>query len=447
MTIMDNSNIEILKKNFSGQIILPTDTLYDQVRNTISAKGSPAFVVQPLNTADISTAIQFAINNSLTLSIRSGGHSVAGFSTNEGGIVIDLSAMNTIEVLDKDKHVVRVGAGAKWVDVAAALQPYNLALSSGDTKSVGIGGLTTGGGVGWMVRKHGLAIDCLAAAEIVTADGQVLQLSETENADLFWAIRGGGGNFGVITHFDFIAHPVTKVYSGPIMFALENIGEFLTGWRNYMRTADENLTTILNILPSFFGNPPMMMLTCCYASDDKTEATKIIDALKKLGKVTSENVKEKNYSEVLEEAHPPEGIKIIVKNIFMENFSDEAIQGVLNAMKMKPDMILQIRSFGGAMNRVAPDATAFGYRNSEVMLLSPTFLPPNATGDQEKEALKAWESIAAFGKGSYSGFMSTSTSEDIAQIYPPATYERLTKIKQQYDPQNVFNQNYNVKPS
>jgi hypothetical protein len=443
---MNNALLDTLRSTFSGEIILPEDKQYESARNTMAAKGSPALIVRPLTTKDIQAALQFAITNSLVLSVRSGGHSVAGFSTNSGGIVIDLSAFNTIELLDEGKHLVRVGAGAKWVDAATTLQKYNLALSSGDTKSVGVGGLTVGGGIGWMVRKYGLTIDSVVGVEIVTADGQVLQANETENPDLFWAVRGGGGNFGIVTHFDFIAHPVGKVYSGRIMFALEHVKEFLVGWRDYMRTAEEDLTSIVNILPSFGGNAPMIMLTFCYASDNKDNALKAIAPLKALGKILTEDIKEKEYFEVLEEAHPPEGITIVVKNVFVDTFSDEVIQGILSAMEKKADLILQIRSLGGAMKRIPSEATAFGYRNSEAMLLSPTFLPPTATKAQTEEALKPWKEIASFGNGAYSGFMSTATSEDVAQIYPTATYERLRKIKQQYDPKNIFNQNYNITP-
>ncbi|HSX44079.1 MAG TPA: FAD-binding oxidoreductase [Candidatus Saccharimonadales bacterium] len=443
---MDEVKIKRLRDHFSGQIILPNDEQYKAVQNTIVAKGSPGIVLQPKTIADIAAAIKFGVENTLILSVRSGGHSVAGFSTNDGGLVIDLSNFNDVEVVDQDKGLVKIGAGAKWIDVATTLNKHGLALSSGDTKTVGVGGLTVGGGIGWMVRKYGLAIDSLVAAEVVTADGKTLRASKTENPELFWAIRGGGGNFGIVIHLEFVAHKVNKVYAGIIMFSLDDVGGLLKNWRDYMRSADEALSIIINILPTFMGNPPMFMMMCCYASSDKKAAAKVVQELKALGTVLNEDVKEKDYVDVLEDAHPPEGVKIIVNNVLVEEFTDEAIDAIVKAREKKPDLILQIRPLGGAVSKVAPNATAFAYRNSEVLLVSPTFVPPDASDAEVNQALKAWRLIAQFGKGAYSGFMSTATESDLEELYPKDTYDRLVKAKQQYDPQNIFKQTYNIKP-
>lgn len=444
---MNLKSFDTLKTNFTGEVILPEDPAYEQARVTMFEKtAKPAIIVRPHNAKDVTLAIAFARENKLLISVRSGGHSNAGLSSNTGGIVIDVSSMNTIEVIDQEKHVVRVGAGARWIEVATKLKEYNLALSSGDTKTVGVGGLTLAGGIGWMVRKYGLAIDSLAAAEIVTADGNILRASEEENADLFWAIRGGGGNFGVATYFEFIAHPVSTVYSGTLFYSLEHLAELLKGWRDYMRTADENLTTILNIIPSFGGNPPSAMLTICYASNDKEAAMKVIDPLKKFDGLMREDIKEKPYVDVLEDAHAPEGVKIIANNVMVEEFNDAVIGTIVAAKQTNPNLILQIRSLGGAMKRVSPESTAFFYRSSEVLVVCPVFLPPTASESEEKEALKPWETIAAFGKGAYANFFSRATEKELAVIYPKETYERLAIIKKQYDPENIFNQNYNITP-
>ncbi len=443
---MNKDMVDLLKKGFSGNVILPEDEKYEDVRNTISVKGRPAIVLQPVDNKDIVSAVDFAVENQLTLSVRSGGHSVAGFSTNNKGLVIDLSNFNQVEVVDKDKGLVKVGAGAKWIDVANTLKEYGLALSSGDTKTVGVGGLTTGGGIGWMVRKYGLAIDSLVAADVVTPVGKTIRADKTKNPDLFWAIRGGGGNFGIVTNFEFRAHRVNKVFAGIVIFSLDDVGGVLKKWRDYMRTADEALSIIINILPSFMGNPPMFMMMCCYANDDKAAASKVIAELKALGEVVSEDVKEKYYAEVLEDAHPPEGVKITVKNVFVDEFSDELIDTIVKAREIKSDLVLQIRPLGGAVSKIDPHATAFAYRNSEALLLSPTFVPLTASDQEAEKALQAWETIAAFGVGAYSGFMSTASDEDVAKIFPKQTYARLVKIKQQYDPSNILNQNYNIKP-
>ncbi len=172
----------------------------------------------PTSVADVQAGVRFAVDTGLALAVRGGGHSFAGFGTNDGGVVIELSKLATVEIVDKERHLVRIGGGATWGQVAAALAPHNLAISSGDTKSVGVGGLTLTGGIGWKVRKYGLALDQLVAVELVTADGEVVRASADENPELFWAVRGGGGNFGIVTAFEFAAHPTTDVFEGKIAF-------------------------------------------------------------------------------------------------------------------------------------------------------------------------------------------------------------------------------------
>ena len=220
---MNLSNLETLKQNFSGEIITSENESYSALRNTFAHEGSPKIILRPRNSEDVSLAIKFARDNSLLLSIKSGGHGGAGFGTNKDGLVIDLSLLNQIEILDQKEGLVKIGSGARWGDVASVLEESKLGISSGDTKSVGVGGLTLGGGIGWMVRKYGLALDSLVAAEIVVADGRILRVSELENSDLFWAIRCGGGNFGVVTYFEFIAHPITRFFTDTFMYPPENI--------------------------------------------------------------------------------------------------------------------------------------------------------------------------------------------------------------------------------
>jgi len=296
-----------LKSKFSGTIIMPEDPGYQQVQNTPFFKGAPAAVLQPKTTDDVALAIKYSRDNSLKLSIRSGGHNGAGFSTNKGGVVVDLSLMKDVQVIDQAKHIVRIQGGAIWGDIATELHKSGLGLSSGDTVSVGVGGLTLGAGVGWMVRKYGLAIDSLVAAEVVTADGNVMRASDSENPDLFWALRGGGGNFGVVTAFEFTAHPMGKVFSGKIVYGLDALPQLITGWRDYMRTAPEELTTMLLTMPSFMGMPPSAIVMCCFVGDDKTIADAALKPLRNLGKVISDDVKQMEYFEVIEEAHPPGG--------------------------------------------------------------------------------------------------------------------------------------------
>ncbi|MBI2429550.1 MAG: FAD-binding oxidoreductase [Ignavibacteriales bacterium] len=444
---MNSETINTLKENFSGAVILPDDTDYEQARASYAQKGSPAIVLRPKNAAGVATAVHYARNNSLIISIRSGGHSVAGHSTNNGGLVIDLSEINTIDVIDKAKNIVRIGSGATWKKVATSLQEHGLALSSGDSTSVGVGGLALGGGIGWMVRKYGLTIDRMVAAEIVTADGKILRVSAEEHPDLFWAIRGGGGNFGVVTHFEFTAIPVRQVYSGMIIYSLENLPALLTGWRDYMRVSTEDLTVMFLLMPAMMGNPPSAIAWCCYAGDDEAGAKKAIDPLLQIGTVVQNLVIKKNYCDVLEEPHPPQGVKIIVKNGFTEDLSDKLLAEIAAHYGKETSPVLQIRYIGGVLKSIPPGATAFAHRKSEALLVPAMFLPMDISDSDTEKALVPWKKIQPFLSGAYINFFSTATDEDVAAIYPKSTYDRLSKIKKTYDPGNIFNQNYNVKPA
>ena len=440
-----NIDTHDLQTKFTGDIILPGDALYDEARTVLIKKGTPAVIVRPKTAPDVAEALGFARSHALAVAVRSGGHSNAGHGTNDGGLVIDLKHCNAVEMVNEATHRVRVGGGAIWGDVAAALQEHGLAISSGDTKTVGVGGLTVAGGIGWMVRKYGLALDSLVEAEVVTAAGQVLRASAQENPDLFWAVRGGGGNFGVVTNFTFTAHQVGDVYAGMIMYDFGQLKALLKGWRDYMRTAPEELTTMLLVMPTiaaFGSRPPMAMVTFCYAGDSEPEAMAALDPLLHVATVLNKDIKKKPYSEVLEDAHMPQGLKAVVNNSFIADFSDELV----DTIAAQNGQVLQIRSVGGAMNRVPADATAFAHRDSEALIVAPVFVAMDASPEDIDAALGAWRAIARFGKGAYINFFSESTEREVHAAYPDATLERLAAVKQQYDPDNVFSHNYNIPP-
>jgi len=438
---------ESLKKDFSGEIILPKDARYEHARMAFIIKGSPAVVLQPRSTADTAAAIRFARKHFSVISIKSGGHNGAALATNTDGIVIDVSLINTVEVLDKEKRLVRIGAGAVWGNVAAALHEHSLAVSSGDTISVGVGGLVLGGGIGWMVRKYGLAIDHLKAADIVTAEGKILRTSATEHSDLFWGIRGGGGNFGIVTHFEFTAQPVNQVFAGMIVYTAEKLQGLITGWRDVMRKATEDLTTTLVILPPMMGNPAMAIAFCCYAGSDDQSAATVFEPLLHIGTVVQNTVTKKQYKDVLEQAHPPEGVKILVHNGFAPSLSDALIEAIASVSGKTGSPAMQIRSIGGAMNRVPSDATAFAHRNSEVLLIAATFVPLGASGQEQKQALVPWNTVAPFTSGAYVNFFTDATGKETSASYPTPVMHRLAMIKKKYDPENVFNRNYNIAPA
>ncbi len=439
------TGLEKLKETFKGEITLPEDALYEQLREVYSKKGSPALVVQPLDNNDVSAAINFAVSNSLVISARSGGHGSTGLATNDGGIVIDLSNFNKVEVVDKSNGIVRVGAGAKWGDVAKELEPHRLAISSGDTKSVGVGGLVLGGGIGWMVRKYGFTIDSLVAADAVLADGSIIRISKEENNDLFWAIRGGGGNFCIVTNFEFIARKIDKVVFGTIQYGMEDIQSVLKGWKDYMSEADENLNSTIRIMPALFGMPAGIYILLCYAGKLNSKSKKAIEPFMKWGTVVQENVKEMNYPDVLEDSmHPPAEIKITIKNFFTQELSDDLIRELSGICGKENSPVLQVRSINGENNRIAPDATAFAFRSSKFIIGAGIIAPASFTESQMEAVLQPWKSLEKFGEGIYVNF--TSEKENINDIYPDTTFERLRQIKRKYDPENIFNQNYNIKP-
>lgn len=426
---------------------MPGDAGYEQASSVLVRKGSPAIIAMASSPADVALAIAYAREQSLVISVRSGGHSNAGFGTNDGGMIIDVSQMNEVEVVDKATGRVRIGAGAKWGDVAKALDSEGLAISSGDTASVGVSGLTLGAGIGWMVRKHGLAIDSLQSVELVTANGEVITASDSSHPDLFWAVRGGGGNFGVATAFEFTAHPVGQVYFGAIMFAPADIAAWLRGWRDVMRAAPDELTTMAMTIPakSMGENPSMNMVLCCWDGDDEDAAKAALAPIRALAPVVSDAVAKKHYYEVLEEAHMPPGVHVEVNNAFFRDMSNEVVQKI--AAACQDGHIFQLRSIGGAMNRIAADATAFAHRDSEVLAVAPQFFPLDASEEAIQQGLAAWRGIAATSNGAYINFFSRSTEQEVTAAYPPATYKKLVEVKKTYDPQNLFNQNINILPA
>jgi FAD/FMN-containing dehydrogenase len=351
-----------------------------------------------------------------------------------------------VRLLDRASRRVRVGAGATWGTVAAALSPHGLGLTAGDTNQVGVGGLTLGGGIGWLVRRHGLAIDSLAAAQLVTADGRLIGADAVEHADLFWALRGGGGNFGVAVSFDFNAQPVTSVHFGAISYQAGDLPRLIGGWRDLMRASDEKLTTALNVMPAVPGQPGSVTLVCCYASPDGEEAAEALRPFHALAPVTSDGIGVMPYPEVLEDVRPlPPGLRMAVRNAFFSPL-DDASAAAVGELFTGGGTALSLRSMGGAAARVSRDATAFAHRDAEVMVAAAFLLPQAAPPGLLHQALNRWSPVAALGSGAYVGFLGSADPADVAAAYPPDTYRRLAAVKRRYDPGNVFRRTHNILP-
>ncbi|MFI9552947.1 FAD-binding oxidoreductase [Nonomuraea endophytica] len=435
--------------DFGGDIIEPGAPEYESVGRSLLAAGSPAYVLRPRSVADVQAGVRFAAGKGLTLSVRGGGHSFAGFGTNDGGVVIDLSLLANVEIIDPGRHLVRIGGGATWGQAAAALAPHHLAISSGDTKSVGVGGLTLTGGIGWKVRKYGLALDNLVAAELVTAGGEIVRASELENPELFWALRGGGGNFGIVTAFEFAAHPTTEVFFGAISFPASEAAAVLQGWADYVRDAPEELTSLVSMAnPGTGGHEGPVEVSVAFDGDDPDLAAAAIDPIRRLGTVIGDTVALMPYADVLVDGlTPPPGIQLVTRGAFVEKESVPAALRILTEVgTSQGSPLIVVRGVGGAVARVADDATAYAHRRAELMFVTLTG-GPKPVLDAGRPAWDAiWERLAPHVSGAYANFLASAAEEDVAAIYPKETYERLAAVKRDYDPGNLFAGNHNVRP-
>jgi FAD/FMN-containing dehydrogenase len=439
---------QTLRNELRGDVLLPDDDGYAAAATTFFASGKPALVVRPRDAADVASAIRHVRREGLILSVRSGGHGLLGSATNDGGMVLDLTHLDSVELVapgaGPDGRLVRVGAGARWGHVMRTLAPHGLGLTAGDTAGVGVGGLTLGGGIGWLVRAHGLAIDHLVAARVVTADGRVVETSENQHPDLFWALRGGGGDFGVVVSFDFVAERVPLVHFGTITYRPDDPARLVVAWRDHMRTAPESLTSILALIPPMFGAPASATVTLCYA-DDAAGPLRAVAPLRAIGEVLSDDVRVMRYADVLADAHQPPAGRLLSRNTLVPTLGDDVVDDAVAAYRGGVSTVL--RSLGGAFGRVPAEATAFAHRDAEAMIVCAAFLPTDATPADGDAALAPWSGVARHGTGVYLNFQGSGTPDDLATAYPPRTYARLATAKRRYDPENVFARNHNVAPS
>ncbi len=443
MTALDD-----LRAALDGALLLPGDDGYEAAATTHYATGEPALVVVAASAADAIAAVRHASANDLRLSVKGGGHGTSGTSTNTGGLVLDLARLDSVELVDPGSRLVRIGGGATWGHIANALEVHGLALTSGDTVSVGVGGLTLGGGIGWLVRQYGLALDSFVAAEVVTANGDLVTASESEHPDLFWALRGGGGNFGVVTEFTFEAHPLDGVISGTIDLDPSALADTLKAWRDVMRVAPEELNVTFVALPSFGPEmPPVVQLGVCFGGTDTAAADAAIAPLVALPGVVAHEIKPMRYPDVLVEnpVHRP-GITIVDSNSFSSDFSDDLIDDVVRLHTSLAAGVLMVRSLRGALNRVAADTTAFAWRDAEVLLISAAFLPPGSPADAEVGIRASWAALGDRVRGAYGNFMAQNDEAALARMFPPATRARLEAVKATYDPANLFHGNQSLVP-
>jgi FAD/FMN-containing dehydrogenase len=460
MTTLLNEPINKLKTHVKGHVVLPDDANYDEVRQIWNAMidRRPAAIVQCANADDAAYAIVFARENKLEISIRGAGHNIAGNAVCDHGMMIDLSTMKHVRV-DAQKQRAYVEPGATLADFDQAVQVHGLATPVGINSTTGIAGLTLGGGFGWLTRKYGLTIDNLVSANVITADGNQTRASETENADLFWAIRGGGGNFGIVTEFEFALHPVgPEILAGLIVFPFDQAKQVLTQYRQFVESAPEELNVWvvlrkappLPFLPEQVHGQEVVVLPVFYGGEI-AEGEKLIEPLRRFGDAWGEHIGVQPYI-AWQQAFDPlltRGARNYWKSHNFIELSDGAIDAIVEfATKLpSPQCEIFIASIAGAANRVPADAMAYHHRDAKFVL--------NVHGRwddvADDERCIAWarqffQSSAPYASaGAYVNFMTEEEGDRVSAVYG-ANYDRLVQIKQQYDPENIFHLNQNIKP-
>jgi len=450
-----------LAEGLRGELVRPTDPSYDEARSIWNAAHDkkPALIVRCRGVADVIRAVEFARSEGLTPAVRGGGHSIPGFSTTDGGVVIDLSPMNAVRV-DPDRRRIVAQGGCVWGDVDAEAQAFGLAVTGGLVSTTGVAGFTLGGGIGWLVRRCGLACDNLVGADIVTADGRYLHTSEDENPELLWALRGGGGNFGVVTSFEFKAHEVgSTVFAGLVFYPGDQAAQVLRGFGTAAAGAPDELSLAINLttapplpfLPEEVHGKPIVAVLGMWSgqAEDGDAATK---PFRQLAPVVADLFGPMPYTAMQTLLDPlfPRGMRNHFRSAFFDDLGDDAtVDAIVSAHAQVPNGVseLHVHHLGGAMGRVPADATAFGTRDREY-ILNVVARTPDADGF-DTAVQWARSSSAALGPNaaSYVNFTGETNEAIVRASYPPATYDRLVTVKNTYDPTNLFHLNQNIPPS
>lgn len=424
--------------SLAAHAVEPGDPLYDRVRHSYIRRGSPALVLRPGDAAEVAQAVRYARGQGVTLSVRSGGHGISGRSTNDGGIVIDLSRMNRVEVLDRDRRLIRLEPGARWGEVAQTLAPHGLVISSGDYGDVGVGGLATTAGIGYLARLHGLTIDHVVAAEIVTADSELLRTDATHHPDLFWAIRGAGGNFGVVTALELTADELGDVAYAQLTADATDTAGLLLRWGALIEDAPREVTGFLSLFATPRG--PMARATLVYAGDDVEAAQQALTPFTQFGPLLDQHAQLAPYAALVappHNHHHGQGLADTHSGL-LHHLTTEAAD-TLHAMLHSGDVaVVQIRSVGGAVNDVPRDATAYPHRRQNFSVLA-------ASRPEHRPQLDTWwEKLYPRLDGMYLSFETSTDPQRLHDAFPEPTLGRLRELKARWDPDNVFDRNFPI---
>jgi FAD/FMN-containing dehydrogenase len=460
-TVIGEATIGELEASMRGRVIRPGDSDYDEARALWNGSHDkrPALILQCAGTADVLKAVEFVCSQDLPVAVRGGGHSIAGFSSVDDGVVIDLSAMNAVTV-DPIAHRATAQGGATWAHVDHETQAFGLAVTGGLVSSTGVGGFTLGGGIGWLMRKYGLAADNLVGADVVTADAQLVHASATDNPDLFWALRGGGGNFGIVTSFEFELHHVgPTVMAGLLFFPPEAASTVISGWRKLTETMPDELTSLINLttappvpfLPEAVHGKPIVVVGAMYSGTlDTAEAA--VAPLRTLAEPIVDIVGPVPYVAMQQALDPlwGAGAQNYFTSELLEKLPDAAIDTLLTQWMSKPspESELHIQHAGGAIGRVDAAATAFSYRSAAYIVN----IIAKATDSSDFAVHTDWarttrSAVSRYGDDAmYVNFTGEATPDQVRASYPPATFARLVDVKRRYDPNNMFRFNQNISP-
>ena len=449
-----------LESDFKGVVVRPSSAQYESARKVWNARidRKPAAVAYCADEADVSAAVRVAAASRTLLAVRGGGHSVAGHGTCDGGLVIDLRELSHVEV-DADRRIATVGGGAVWRPVDAATHRHGLAGVGGQISSTGVGGLTVGGGVGWLMRRHGLTVDNLLSARVVLADGSTVVADPNHETDLFWAIRGGGGNFGIVTSFTFRLHPVSNVTAGVMIFPAERAGAMLRALREYAPDEPRDLTSMILILPGSrqpfipeeLKGKPIASFGVCHVGTDEV-AQRDLKPLRDVGRPAVDTVRPMPYPELqsMFDNGSLAGFRNYWRSPFVRELSDGAIATIedFSARMTSPISQVLITHMEGAVRDVADDATAFPFRKAPFYLeILAKWAQPEADESRHVEWAAEFDKAMdpfAWG-GSYVNFLGEAGPEEVARSYG-SNLGRLQRVKRQYDPANLFRVNHNILP-
>jgi FAD/FMN-containing dehydrogenase len=454
LTPFEEEHLETLAASFSGSLLRPQDDGYEKARrihNGLIDK-RPALIARCLNTADVIDAVNFGREERLEISVRGGGHNVAGRAVTDGGLMIDLSLMKGIHV-DPKRGTVRAQGGVIWAEYNRAAAAFGLATTGGEVSTTGIAGLTLGGGVGWLMGKYGIAIDNLLSAEVVLASGEVVTASEDSEPALFWAIRGGGGNFGVVTWFEYRAHPLSTVLGGPVLYSLQDGSAAFGNYRDLAPGASDELTTLFAFLHAPDGSGAKLCgPALCHIADDPDRAETEARPFREFGSPAADMVERMPYP-VLNTLLDPmfsAGTLNYWKAAYFSELSDAAVEVILDSFANSPTemCLLIVEHFHGAVTRVDPTSTAFPHRQPgyDCVVLA-QWTDPGQTEPCISWARETLEALRPYmADRVYVNFLSADDDDRIRQAYGP-NYDRLVELKRRYDPDNLFRLNQNIKPS